>query len=50
MTMTADGKNLLALSREDGGVFSWRVANGQISLGVQLTSLAAPMSMAAKSL
>jgi 6-phosphogluconolactonase len=50
MTITADGKSLLGLSREDGGVFGWRVANGQISRGVQLTSLAAPMSMAAKSL
>jgi len=50
ITITADGKSLLGLSREDGGVFGWRVANGQISRGVQLTSLAAPMSMAAKSL
>jgi 6-phosphogluconolactonase len=50
MTITADGKSLLGLSREDGGVFGWRVANGQISRGVHLASLAAPMSMAAKSL
>jgi 6-phosphogluconolactonase len=50
MTITADGKSLLGLSREDGGVFGWRVANGQISRGVQLTSLAGPMSMAVKSL
>jgi 6-phosphogluconolactonase (cycloisomerase 2 family) len=50
MTMTADGRSLLGLSREDGGVFGWRVANGQMSRGVRLTSLAAPMSMAAKSL
>jgi 6-phosphogluconolactonase len=50
MTITADGKNLLGLSREDGGVFGWRVANGQISRGVQFTSLATPMSMAVKSL
>ena len=50
MTITADGKSLLGLSREDGGVFGWRVANGQISRGMQLTGLAAPMSMAAKSL
>jgi len=50
MTITADGKSLLGLSREDGGVFGWRVANGQISRGVQLTSLTAPMSLAAKSL
>jgi 6-phosphogluconolactonase (cycloisomerase 2 family) len=50
MTITADGKSLLGLSREDGGVFGWRVANGQISRGVQLASLTAPMSMAAKSL
>src|SRR6266851_6440487 len=49
MTITADGKSLLGLSRTDGGVFGWRVANGQISRGVRLTSLAAPMSMAAKS-
>jgi 6-phosphogluconolactonase (cycloisomerase 2 family) len=48
--MTADGKSLLGLSREDGGVFGWRVVNGQIRRGVQLVSLAAPMSMAAKSL
>jgi 6-phosphogluconolactonase len=50
MTMTTDGKSLLGLSREDGGVFGWRIANGQISRGVQLASLTAPMSMAAKSL
>ena len=50
MTITADGKSLLGLSRGDGGVFGWRVANGRISQGVQLTSLAAPMSMAAKAL
>ena len=50
MTITADGKSLLGLSREDDGVFGWRVANGQISRGVQLASLTAPMSMAAKSL
>jgi 6-phosphogluconolactonase len=50
LTMTADGKSLLGLSRDVGGVFSWRVANGQISRGVQLTSLATPMSMATKSL
>jgi 6-phosphogluconolactonase len=50
MTITADGKSLLGLSREDGGVFSWRVANGKISRGVQLAGLAAPMSLAAKSL
>jgi 6-phosphogluconolactonase len=48
ITMTADGGNLLGLSREHGGVFGWRVANGQISRGVQLTSLAAPMSLATK--
>jgi 6-phosphogluconolactonase (cycloisomerase 2 family) len=50
MTMTADGKSLLGLSREDGGVFGWRVGNGQISRGVRLASVAAPMSMAVKSL
>jgi 6-phosphogluconolactonase len=50
MIITADGKSLLGLSREDGGVFGWCVMNGRISQGVQLTSLAAPMSMAAKSL
>jgi 6-phosphogluconolactonase len=50
LTMRADGKSLLGLSREDGGVFGWRIANGQISRGVQLASLTAPMSMAAKSL
>jgi 6-phosphogluconolactonase len=49
MTMTADGGSLLGLSREHGGVFGWRIANGQISQGVQLTSLAAPMSLATKS-
>jgi 6-phosphogluconolactonase (cycloisomerase 2 family) len=48
MTMTADGTSLIGLSREDGGVFGWRVANGQISRRVRLTSLAAPMSVAAK--
>ena len=50
ITMTADGKSLLGLSREDDGVFGWRVANGQISRGVRLASLAGPMSMAVKSL
>jgi 6-phosphogluconolactonase len=50
LMMTADGKSLLGLSREDRGVFGWRVANGQISLGVKLTGLAAPLSIAAKSL
>jgi 6-phosphogluconolactonase len=50
MTITADGKSLLGLSREDGGVIGWRVANGQIGRGVQLANMAAPMSMAAKSL
>jgi 6-phosphogluconolactonase len=50
MTITADGKNLLGLSRGDGGVFGWRVANGRIGQGVLLTNLAAPMSMAAKAL
>jgi hypothetical protein len=48
--MTADGKSLLGLSRDDGGVFGWRVAKGQISRGVRLISLAAPMSIAVKSL
>jgi 6-phosphogluconolactonase len=50
MTMTEDGGALLGLSRKHGGVFCWRVANGQISRGVQLASLEAPMSIAAKSL
>lgn len=50
MTMTADGGSLLGLSREHSGVFGWSVANGQISRGVRLASLEAPMSMAAKSL
>jgi 6-phosphogluconolactonase len=50
MTMTADGKSLLGLSREDGGVFGWGIANGRMSQGMRLTSLAAPMSMASKSL
>jgi 6-phosphogluconolactonase len=50
LTMAADGKSLLGLSREDCGVFGWCVANGQISGGVRLASLAAPMSMAVKSL
>jgi hypothetical protein len=49
--MTADGRSLIGLSREDGGVFGWRVAaNGQINRRVRLTSLAAPMSVATKSL
>jgi hypothetical protein len=48
--MIADGEMLLGLSREEGGVFGWRIANGQISRSVQLTSLAAPISIAAKSL
>lgn len=50
VTITGDGKSLLGISREDGGVFGWRVGNGQISRGVRLASVAAPMSMAMKSL
>jgi 6-phosphogluconolactonase len=50
MIMTADGQGLLGLSREDGAVFGWRVGKGQISRGVRLASVAAPMSMAMKSL
>jgi 6-phosphogluconolactonase len=50
ITMAADGRSLLGLSRDDGGVFGWRVAKGQISGGVRLISLAAPMSIAVKSL
>jgi 6-phosphogluconolactonase (cycloisomerase 2 family) len=50
ITMTADGGSLLGLSREHGGVFGWRVANGQMSRGVQLASLEAPRSIAVKSL
>jgi 6-phosphogluconolactonase len=46
MTMTSDGKNLLGLSREESGVFGWRIANRQLRRGVQLTSLARPMSVA----
>jgi hypothetical protein len=48
--MTSNGGSLLGLSREHGGVFGWRVANGQISRGVRLASLEAPMSIAVKSL
>ncbi|MDQ1450777.1 MAG: 6-phosphogluconolactonase, partial [Acidobacteriaceae bacterium] len=50
MTMTADGTSLIGLSREVGVVFGWRVANGRISRRVRLTTLASPMSVAAKSL
>jgi 6-phosphogluconolactonase (cycloisomerase 2 family) len=50
MIMTADGRSLLGLSREDGGVFGWRVASGRVNRGVRLTNLAAPMSVATKSL
>ena len=50
MTMTADGRSLLGLSREDGGVFGWRVGNGEIGRGVRLASVAAPLGMAMKSL
>jgi 6-phosphogluconolactonase len=50
ITMAADGKSLLGLSREVGRVFGWRVSNGQISRSVPLASLAAPISMATKSL
>lgn len=50
ITTTADGGSLLGLSREQGGVFGWRVANGQMSRGVQLVSLEAPRSIAVKSL
>ena len=48
ITMTADGRSLLGLSRDDGGVFGWRVADGRISRGVRLMSLAVPMSIAVK--
>jgi hypothetical protein len=48
--MAADGKSLFGLSREHGGVFGWRLANGQISKGEPLAKLAAPLSLAAKSL
>jgi 6-phosphogluconolactonase (cycloisomerase 2 family) len=50
VTITGDGTRLLGISREDGGVFCWRVRSGQISRGVRLASVAAPMSMAMKSL
>jgi 6-phosphogluconolactonase (cycloisomerase 2 family) len=50
MMMTADGQGLLGLSREGGGVFGWRVGKGQTSRSVRLASVAAPMSMAMKSL
>ena len=50
LIMTADGRSLLGLSRDGSGVFGWHVANGQISVGVKLTGLAAPLSIAAKSL
>jgi len=50
ITMMADGKSLLGLSREQGGVFGWPVANGQMSRGILLARLAAPMSVAVKSL
>src|SRR5437879_10804182 len=50
VTITGDGKSLLGISREDGGVFGWRVGNGQISRGVRLASVNAPMSIAMKSL
>ncbi|MCU1250102.1 MAG: hypothetical protein JWQ49_3131 [Edaphobacter sp.] len=50
MAMTTDGKALLGLTREDGGVFGWRIGDGQISRAVRLASVAAPLSMAVKSL
>ena len=50
LAITPDGKSLLGLSREGGGVFGWNVVSGQIRPGVRLASLEAPMSMAAKSL
>jgi 6-phosphogluconolactonase (cycloisomerase 2 family) len=50
MMMTADGQGLLGLSREGGGVFGWRVGKGQTRRSVRLASVAAPMSMAMKSL
>jgi 6-phosphogluconolactonase len=50
ITVAADGKTLFGLSREDGGVFGWRLGDGQISKAEQLAGLAAPMSLAAKSL
>jgi 6-phosphogluconolactonase (cycloisomerase 2 family) len=50
LTITADGRSLLGLSREESGVFGWHVANGQIGVGVKLIDLAAPLSIAAKSL
>lgn len=50
LTMTADGTCLLGIGREDSGVFGWRVGKGQISRGVRLAGVAAPLSMATKSL
>jgi 6-phosphogluconolactonase len=48
VTITGDGTRLLGISLEDGGVFGWRLGNGQIGRGVRLASVAAPMSMAMK--
>jgi 6-phosphogluconolactonase (cycloisomerase 2 family) len=50
IAMTADAKCLLGLGREDGAVFGWRIANGRLSRGVELTRIASPMSIATKSL
>jgi 6-phosphogluconolactonase (cycloisomerase 2 family) len=50
LAMTADGENVLGLSREEGAVFGWRVANGKVSRGAHLTRLASPMSVVVKSL
>jgi 6-phosphogluconolactonase len=50
MTMTPDGKGLLALSREDQAVLLWPIANGQLGRGMRLTHIPAPLSVAMKSL
>jgi 6-phosphogluconolactonase len=50
ISMTPDGALLLGLSRRDQGVFGWRVANGRLDQPIQLAGLAAPMSLAVKSL
>lgn len=50
LVVTKDGGSLLGLSRTEGGIFRWRLANGQLGRSEHLVSLPAPVSVAVKSL
>lgn len=50
IAVTSDGESLLGLSRKQGGIFGWRLANGRLGQAERLASLTAPISIAVKSL